>query len=382
MNNKNKKLNILIISFDWRDIFNNDFDELIGKLKRDRLYTKDNNFFLFNWGIKSYHDQKENVETKHVKYFFSKNRVICDILSLFLLPFVLWKYKFKPDVIWIKEFPFVFSAIIPKLIWKSKIVFLLSATPKSLVKTRKFGNLKYMYQAVCEYLARYFIDYPWANGEATKKYLVDMGFENNRIKVFSGNAILRDIDHINNSLKGRIRTEYNIGDDKKIILSVGRLEKEKGYDRLLKLFAGLNRNDLVLIILGDGILKEEIIKQIHDLGLEKKVILAGWVSRKDIWDYYRDADIFTLLSYSDGCPTVVREAMYMEVPVIGSDIESIRAFLGENEERGLLYKDKETAEDFNRKIEDVLNNKERIKKAKEYVDDEMKDLDPINCYLQ
>src|SRR3989339_822466 len=94
MNNKNKKLNILIISFDWRNIFQNDFGQLISKLKRDRLYIEDNNLFLFNWGIKGYHQKKENIETFHVKYFLTKNRVVCDILSLFILPWVLFKYKF------------------------------------------------------------------------------------------------------------------------------------------------------------------------------------------------------------------------------------------------------------------------------------------------
>lgn len=382
MKRTDKNLNILVISFDWRNIFENDFDELVGKLKRDRLYIEDNNFFLFNWADKSYHEKKENIETAHVKYFLTRNRMMCDLLSLFLLPFVLWKYKFKPDIIWIKEFPFVFSAIIPKLLWKSKIVFLLSATPKSLVRTRRFGNLKYMYQVICEYLAKYFIDHSWANGEATKKYLIDVGFRGEEIMVFPGNAILRDVEYINNSKKGRVREKYNISDNKKIILSVGRMEREKGYDRLLKLFKDINRDDFILIIVGDGVLKEEIKKQISDLGLEKKVIMAGWVSRKDIWDYYRDADIFTLLSYSDGCPTVVREAMYMEVPVIGSDIESIRAFLGENEERGLLYKDKETAENFNSKIQRCLEEGgERVKKAKEYIDKEIGDMRPINSYL-
>src|SRR3989339_667144 len=219
MNNKNKKLNILIISFDWRNIFQNDFGQLISKLKRDRLYIEDNNLFLFNWGIKGYHQKKENIETFHVKYFLTKNRVVCDILSLFILPWVLFKYKFRPDIIWIKEFPFVFSAIIPKILWKSKIVFLLSATPRSLVKTRKFGNIKFAYQACCEHLAKFFIDYPWANGEATKKYLIDMGFRQDEIKIFSGNAILRDIEYIKNSERGRVRKQYNIGNEKKIIFT-------------------------------------------------------------------------------------------------------------------------------------------------------------------
>ena len=207
-------------------------------------------------------------------------------------------------------------------------MFLLSATPVSLAKTRKMAFPRVVYQRLSELVCKYFADYFFANGQATKEYLVNMGVNEERVTIKTGNVIDRDRKQIDDSKKGVIRDEYGISSNQKIILTVGRLEPEKGHDRLFRAFRDLQRDDLVLFVLGEGILGDELRQQVKDLGIEKQVIFTGNVNREKIWNFYQDADLFMLLSYSDGCPTVVREAMYMRVPVIGSKIGSIEEFWG------------------------------------------------------
>lgn len=50
-----KKLNILMIGFDWRNIFEHDYNQLIEKLERDCLNPEFNNFFIFDWSTKTYY---------------------------------------------------------------------------------------------------------------------------------------------------------------------------------------------------------------------------------------------------------------------------------------------------------------------------------------
>jgi glycosyltransferase involved in cell wall biosynthesis len=381
-----KPLNILIISFDWRNLFESAFDELKAKFERDRLNTDFNNFFLISWSDKTYYAQKENFATEHLRAAYKHFRVLYDLLLIFYVPFILWRRKFKPDIIWIKEFPILFSAIIPKLVYGSKVMFLLSATPVSLAKTRQMAWPRVLYQQSAEFVCKHFADYYFANGQATKEYLVNLGIDEGRVEIKTGNVIDRDQEYINNSKKGKIRSEYNISENQKIILTVGRLESEKGHDRLFKAIKDTGRQDLVLFVLGEGSLKENLKSLALELGIEKQVFFTGNINREKIWDYYNDADVFMLMSYSDGCPTVVREAMYMGVPVIGSRIASIEEFLGKNEERGFLWVPEDGIDKLQILLEKCFNGDENVtemkKQARQYVVNEIAGGYTVNDYLK
>lgn len=384
MNNR-KSLNILTISYDWRNIFENNFEELIQKLKRDRLAPDFNNLFLINWSTKNYYKKNGNVATVHLKAFFTKFRIIYDFLLIFLAPLILKKKNFKPEFIVIRDFPLVFPALSIKFFLKSKIAFFLGSFPTDLARKRKFAFLRWLYQYLSEFFAQYIIDYFIANGEATKEYFVKMGVNSGKIKIMIEDIIMRDKDFISASAKGRVRKQYNIGDDKKILLSVGRLEKEKGFERLLDAFQAIERNDLILIIAGGGVLKNELAEKVKNLKLEEKVIFSGFVSREKIWDYYNDADIFILFSYSEGSPTVFREAMHMGVPVIGSKIDGIIEFVGRDGERGFLWDESDGINQLEEKISKCVNNLKEVeeikKRARNYIKKNISGEYIINDYL-
>ena len=380
-----QKLNILVLSFDWRNIFETNFSELAGKLERDRLGAKENNFFLINWSSKSYYSKINNIATTHLKTRLTRLRIVYDFLSIFIVLWTLKKRKFKPDIIFLKDFPFVFACVLPKLLWRSKIAFLLSASPANLAATRPLAWPRVWYVRLSEFFGKYFIDYFFANGQATKKYLVKLGIKADRITIMTGNVIKRDQALIDSAQPGKVRQKHKIGKDKKILLAVGRLEPEKGYDRLLKVFSGLNRDDLILIIVGDGVLKNELKKQTSELGLDNKVIFIGKIEHKEIWNYYTDADIFILLSYSEGAPMAMREAMYMNVPVIGSRIAGIKDFIGENSERGFFWEEQDGIEALNNIINKCLSGSGEIveikKQARAYIEIQIADERIINDFI-
>ena len=98
------------------------------------------------------------------------------------------------------------------------------------------------------------------------------------------------------------------------ILGAGRLRGEKGFDRLLRAFAGLTVADVHLVILGEGSERGKLIELSHELGLGERVHLPGVVS--DIESWYRHAECFVLSSRTEAWAMVLVEAMAHGCPVV------------------------------------------------------------------
>jgi GalNAc-alpha-(1->4)-GalNAc-alpha-(1->3)-diNAcBac-PP-undecaprenol alpha-1,4-N-acetyl-D-galactosaminyltransferase len=96
-------------------------------------------------------------------------------------------------------------------------------------------------------------------------------------------------------------------DKENLILAVGSLTHQKGYDRLLKALSLIDLTDWKVIIIGEGPLENEIKKMIKELNLTKYISLIG--RRKDINNFYKRASIFVLSSHWEGFPNVLAEAM-------------------------------------------------------------------------
>ena len=104
-----------------------------------------------------------------------------------------------------------------------------------------------------------------------------------------------------------------------IVLGVGRLEREKRFDRLIDAFATIadRRPEWKLRIVGDGSLRGDLERQIQRLNIQDRVELIGWV--RDVDPHYADASIFALSSDYEGYPRAMLEAMIREVPIVSVD---------------------------------------------------------------
>ena len=116
------------------------------------------------------------------------------------------------------------------------------------------------------------------------------------------------------------KRKLGIATDRRLLVGVGRLSAEKGFDLLIKAVANLNRagRDVPLAIAGDGDARESLQELISQLDCGDKVKLLGFV--KDTQLVYQAADMFVLSSYREGLPNVVLEAMASGVPVLSTNI--------------------------------------------------------------
>lgn len=129
--------------------------------------------------------------------------------------------------------------------------------------------------------------------------------------------ILKEVGYINckvipnpvrNILNENIKRE-------KIIISVGRLIPVKGHAYLIEAFAKCrNKDNWKLIILGEGALKNDLIKKAKELGVENQVEFMGATTKVDYW--LCKASIFAFTSLSEGFPNALAEGMSASLPCV------------------------------------------------------------------
>jgi len=120
------------------------------------------------------------------------------------------------------------------------------------------------------------------------------------------------------------------------ILAVGRLNRQKGYDVLIRAFAAAKATQAGwhLVILGEGPERQEIEKLAADLNIGDAVKLPGVVEEPGQW--LRKAQFFVLPSRYEGFPNALLEAMACGCAVIAADCPSGPAEIVQNEINGLL----------------------------------------------
>jgi len=121
------------------------------------------------------------------------------------------------------------------------------------------------------------------------------------------------------------------------VLSVARMDKDKGLDLLISAVARLKGrvDGLSLTLVGDGPMRGELEDQARDLDVDGIVRFTGALEHQEVGNEYANADVFVLPSYWEGIPVVIIEAMAAGVPVISTRITGIPELITDGE-NGLL----------------------------------------------
>lgn len=109
--------------------------------------------------------------------------------------------------------------------------------------------------------------------------------------------------------------------------AIGRLVPVKGHIHLLRAFAEIKdvHPSALLAIIGEGRARAELESAIAELGLQGRALLLG--AKEDALQYVRAFDAFVMPSLSEGLPLALLEGMSGRLPVIGSDIPSLKPIL-------------------------------------------------------
>jgi glycosyltransferase involved in cell wall biosynthesis len=120
-----------------------------------------------------------------------------------------------------------------------------------------------------------------------------------------------------------------------VVLAVGRLHHQKGFDVLLDAFATVvTRKPCRLIVLGEGGQREALEQQAQRLGIAEQVQFTGFV--KNPYAYMHHAALFVLSSRWEGLPGALIEAMACGCAVVATDCPSGPAEIIENSTQGAI----------------------------------------------
>lgn len=116
-------------------------------------------------------------------------------------------------------------------------------------------------------------------------------------------------------------------DEKNNILYVGRLDKVKGLDLLIKAFSNSKTIYTKLILVGAGNQENELKKLAVNLGVQNRVIFTGRFDGNKLLAWYKIANIFVLPSLFEPFGAVVNEALIMGLPVLCSDTAGAKFYI-------------------------------------------------------
>ncbi len=202
---------------------------------------------------------------------------------------------------------------------KTKVPCVVASVHNVYTRDRKIHR-----RVINRYLVRY-TDKVVAVSEEVKKHIIKYdGLSEEKVKVIHNGV---DVKRFSDANGKRIRSELRISPEVPIVGTIGRLTYQKGQRYLIDALATLKYKfpQLILLIVGDGPLRNELEDYADSLGTGKNVRFLG--TRRDIPDLLSAMDIFVLPSLWEGLVNALLEAMAAGNAVIATDIPPIREII-------------------------------------------------------
>lgn len=124
--------------------------------------------------------------------------------------------------------------------------------------------------------------------------------------------------------------------DEQIVLYVGRLEKYKGIQYLIKILPMLN-NNIFLEIVGKGAYKENLIRLAKSLHVNSRIKFFEDLPRQQLLEKYAAADLFVLLSTREAYSICVAEALASEIPCLVANSSALKEWIDNQNCFGIDY---------------------------------------------
>lgn len=175
-----------------------------------------------------------------------------------------------------------------------------------------------IYNFGCRRLINIFSTVKIACGEAARDFLFGKSKKAKKQVIILKNGIdIKKFSIINKERMLEAKKQLGIKENQLVIGHVGRFTKVKNHKFFIKLAKSFNEEDYVILLIGDGELKEYIENEIKESHLENKFILTG--KRNDINTMMAIMDVFVMPSIYEGFPMVLIEALASGKNCIVSD---------------------------------------------------------------
>jgi glycogen synthase len=162
------------------------------------------------------------------------------------------------------------------------------------------------------------------------------GLEEDRVTVIPNGIDPLDLQPVDDL--ERLRARFAAPDERLIVL-VGRLVYEKGFQLALEALPGLieRMGDVRFLVAGSGTHEQELRQQASDLGLDPHGTFLGWIGDDVLHSLYRIADLCVVPSLYEPFGLVALEAMASGCPCIVADTGGLREIVPEDDRVGLRF---------------------------------------------
>jgi len=197
---------------------------------------------------------------------------------------------------------------------KAKLL-ITSHVPISISAPRNSGIKAFIFRAAIKLTQYRTTAYTTVSQGLAEDLKSNIKFKKKIIKILNNPVI--DSTHLGRTIENK-KIHPFFDSSSKVLVAAGSLHKRKGFHDLIEAFSYLEKKrDIKLIIIGKGIEKANLIKQIEEKQLSKKIALTGFQNKP--LSFFNAADLFILPSYFEGLPTVLIEALAKGCPCVATD---------------------------------------------------------------
>ncbi len=283
---------------------------------------KEPTLILTRYTEDDYLEYPEHVKVQAIKYLHypfpqSKSQIfryslaaLCYILGQieFFFKSLTHIIQFKPDVVHLQAPHAIFLGLFAKYFLDAKVVLTFHGSDLLRVKDntfffyflRKVDKIFYVSSNMLEVLSEYFPPDKLAHTPSG----LDLEF------------------YSSGSVDGR----------ENLIIAVGNLRWQKGYDILIEAFSEVIKKEpsYKLIIIGSGPDKEKLEALSKELNIEEKIEFLDQQPREIVRDYMHRSRLFVLSSVSEGMPKVILESLAAGIPIVSTRVGAVAEILEES----------------------------------------------------
>ncbi len=202
-----------------------------------------------------------------------------------------------------------------------------------------------------------------------KKKIIDLKIakKENIKNIYSG----IDFDLFTNERNNHFRKELNLDSSHLLLGSVGRLSDQKDPITMVEAFGIVSKSfpNAHLALVGDGELRNKIVKKIDQLQLNGRVHLTG--NKNNPWQIYHSLDLFIMSSVYEGLGRSITEALSCGVPVVCTSVEGVPEIVIDNK-TGILVPPKDAialADGVVHSLSNMQNSKKMAEQGRKFVND-------------
>ncbi len=268
---------------------------------------------------------------------------------------------FNPEVIYERAAHLQTSGM--KIARSEKIFHVMEINAPFIEEVKVFEKANTLLYNLCKRVEKMQVEFPnqvYVVSSALKKYYSSYLKDNSKIKVIP-NAVNPLQIKVNEKLKGEIIKKYQLA-NYKVVGFVGSIFPYHGVDILIEAMAEVfkRKSDVKLLIVGDGLILDDLKKRCAELNIQDKVMFTGKVNHDDAYTYIDLMDIAVMAKSNwYGSPVKIFEYGAMGKPIIAPNTIPVKDVMVDGED-GLLIEPNQN--ELTNTIDKLLNDEKLRKK--------------------